>query len=311
MLIDMICPTCASELTFLPEQGGSEIACPRCGHALLVPSSELEPAAQALAPNVRSGPTPSVTDSLELGPRWRSVARALRWVRLAYGVWLVLIPFLMFAIFLPALQEPGGRQNGGDVPGLLAVVGLCRVICFFLLSMYGIALFVGRASCLRVPAGTRCRSFVGLSVIATPFAPVFIVIGSILLTQGLAGPRSSGDPLLLQGFALWSIGLAASLVADVSFLTFLNRLGKFLEVADMGSRLRRVAVTLILSALFTVAGVMASIESLPSRQSYEPIPLYLILGVVLNCLVSFVLGFEYRGALAAGIAAITAARPPR
>ncbi len=315
MLIDVVCPICAARHSFLPEQEGSVAVCGTCGERMVVNPPELEFVNPVHAATTQAGSNKAAPPKiLELGPGWRGIARGLHCLRFAYMVWLVLIPLViplvLIATLLAAARHSGERQNPGTAAAVSAI-GLIGVVCACLVCVYGFALLLGRLLCISVPARAKCLDLGALSFIATLSAPILMGAGIFSLIAGMANQGVGGDIFRLLAFDLSLGGLAAWMVGDVIFLGFLYRLGRFLQVADMGARVRGLAVMLVVSSVLTLIGVLVPIDPVPSQQSYEPVQVYLTLGVVMSCLVLFVFGFNYRGALGAGIAAIASARSPR
>ena len=314
-LIEVVCPICAARHSFLPEHEGSVAVCGTCGERMVVNPPEPEFVNPVHAATTQAGSNKAAPPKiLELGPGWQVVARALRCLRFAYLVWLVLIPlvipFVLIGTLLPTGQEPGGRRDGG-VDSALYVIGLFAVVFSILLCVYGFALFLGRLLCLTVPAGAESRSLAALSFIATLVTPVLFGAGIFPLIEGMTHPGIRGNFLVFLGSALWLGGVTASMVADVLFLAFMYRMNRFMGVADIGPRMQRLAVMLVVSFILTLVEMFFPTNHAPAQQFNDPVQLYLTLVVVLNCLVSFLFGLEYRGALGAGIAAIDAARSPR
>jgi hypothetical protein len=153
-------------------------------------------------------------ERLELGPRWAGVATALAWVR--FGVTAIMAGFALHlvAALLGFLDE--------------TLQQLFVLVQNLTLAAAGFSLFIGQLLCLRVPAGTRARPAIILSLVARLLAFGLSLYGGIAWLETEATPGTGRDADRLTAFALLLGGWAVSLVAELLLLAFLRRVGRFL-----------------------------------------------------------------------------------
>jgi hypothetical protein len=175
---------------------------------------------------------------VELGPRWVQIERAFAWVGFGVAALLVGLASHVVAAFLRAVGP-----DGPPGPLLTLVQGLS-------LAVAGFTLFTGQLFCLRVPVGTRARSAIAACLAARLLTFGLTLYGGLMwwevaTTQG----GSHAEQAILHGLALLLGGWAVSLLAEFLFVTFLKRVGVFLEDAAVVRHARRATWILLAYAV--------------------------------------------------------------
>ncbi len=140
-----------------------------------------------------------------------------------------------------------------------------------------------------------------MSLAATVMVPVLMV--AVVVGQSQVGGGG------LVGFLCWLAGVTLLLVSELAFLTFVSRLGRFLELPAMRFHARAASVIVVLYGIVTAVGAgVASV--LVETRAANSLPVAVVAAIVQGlawCLIVV----EYRHALGEGIAAIARARKPR
>lgn len=272
MPITVTCLGCDAQLTFPDEQAGILAVCPSCAAEVSVPRPNIAamttapvnpeseaPAAEAIMVEPAEEPVPmaelveepSNEELLELGPRWRQVRSAFVWVEFGVSALMVGIGFRFVFVLLGVLL--------GNVfvlisllPSLIAGIGT-------------IALYCGQLFCLRVPAGTRARPAAAISLAARLVTFALNVFSAFYWWDAEAIQGRGKDTALITALALLLGSWTISLVAELSFLVFLKRIGRFLaDRAMVRHAWWAVWITLgyiVVSLILSVAGIALTYQN--------------------------------------------------
>jgi hypothetical protein len=281
MPTQVICPSCRLTLRAAEEQTGRNVRCPGCSTVLLIPTTAEgagppSPPAGAdgwdwnsICPRLSAAAAPILGDEggasrWQSGPEWEAVYRGLGLVRVS-----LLLSLALTAVACLALIAHGASQAAFGSYDPLAKVSLDDHPAWLLAQtavglVSAVLLLLGRLFCCRVPPKTLSRGPAILAAALTTVA-VFVIVLNLPLAW-LVAQRKLG--------AVWSLAAAAILLVaavggELSFLSFLGRVGDYLRARPVTILAWVIQLLLVGAAALTCASavLLALLPALPAGRS--------------------------------------------
>jgi hypothetical protein len=167
--------------------------------------------------------------AISASPAYQSFSRVYPgrndWRKVAQGLWRLKVAFILSVTSGFLAGCAGGLQGSGGE--LLAEEAALLAWFSFALGLFSAALTIlGRAQCSAVPEVSGARGMAGAAISLTILSVVLQVLVGLLSIPISQSGRSSGAIPVLALLIPW---VGSSLLAEITFLLFLGRVGKYLD----------------------------------------------------------------------------------